>query len=122
MRRTATLLGTTLALMSGTALADDFAVSSDTFADGSTLANTQVFKGFGCEGENISPDLSWTAGPEGTKSYVVNVYDPDAPTGSGWWHWIAGASAWHVAWGGSFFMTSAPAPHQAVAPCWLVSS
>ena len=83
-----TFLGASLTLASGASLAGDFAVSSDTFADGSTLANTQVFKGFGCEGENISPDLSWTAGPEGTKSYVVRVYDPDAPTGSGWWHWI----------------------------------
>jgi len=49
----------------------------------------QVFNGFGCTGENISPQLSWTAPPEGTKSYAITVYDPDAPTGSGWWHWLA---------------------------------
>ncbi len=49
----------------------------------------QVFNGFGCTGENISPQLSWSAAPEGTKSYAITVYDPDAPTGSGWWHWLA---------------------------------
>ena len=70
------------------ALAQDFTLSSETVPDGSRLTNEQVYKGFGCEGNNVSPDLTWTAGPEGTKSYAVTVYDPDAPTGSGWWHWI----------------------------------
>ena len=49
----------------------------------------QVFNSFGCTGENISPQLSWSNAPEGTKSYAITVYDPDAPTGSGWWHWLA---------------------------------
>ena len=52
------------------------------------LTNKQVFAGFGCEGENISPQLAWTNAPEGTKSYAITMYDPDAPTGSGWWHWV----------------------------------
>ncbi len=42
----------------------------------------------GCSGQNVSPELSWKNAPKGTKSYVLTVYDPDAPTGSGWWHWV----------------------------------
>ncbi len=52
------------------------------------LTSKQVFNGFGCTGENISPELSWKDAPKGTKSFAVTVYDPDAPTGSGWWHWV----------------------------------
>src|SRR3954447_22248886 len=42
---------------------------------------------FGCGGENKSPALKWSGAPKDTKSFAVSVYDPDAPTGSGWWHW-----------------------------------
>ena len=56
---------------------------------GGQMTNKQVFKGFGCEGENISPQLSWENAPEGTKSFAITIHDPDAPTGSGWWHWLA---------------------------------
>ena len=55
---------------------------------GGQLTKKQEFNGFGCTGENISPQLSWENAPEGTKSFAVTLYDPDAPTGSGWWHWI----------------------------------
>lgn len=50
---------------------------------------TQEFNGFGCTGKNESPQLSWENAPDGTKSFAITMYDPDAPTGSGWWHWLA---------------------------------
>ena len=68
--------------------AGDFTLTSPTIGPGTFLTETQVFNGFGCSGKNQSPALKWTAGPKGTKSYAITVYDPDAPTGSGWWHWI----------------------------------
>ncbi|WP_457746946.1 YbhB/YbcL family Raf kinase inhibitor-like protein [Sulfurimonas sp.] len=52
------------------------------------LTKKQEFSGFGCTGENISPSLSWYDAPKATKSFAITMYDPDAPTGSGWWHWI----------------------------------
>lgn len=58
------------------------------FDDGNTMPNEMVFNGFGCTGKNISPELKWFDIPEGTKSLALTVYDPDAPTGSGWWHWV----------------------------------
>ncbi len=57
-------------------------------ADGDTMPNAQVFNSFGCSGENISPELKWSDVPAGAKSLALTVYDPDAPTGSGWWHWL----------------------------------
>jgi Raf kinase inhibitor-like YbhB/YbcL family protein len=55
---------------------------------GGQATKTQEFNGFGCEGDNTSPQLSWANAPEGTKSFAVTMYDSDAPTGSGWWHWV----------------------------------
>lgn len=55
---------------------------------GGQATKTEEFNGFGCTGKNQSPQLSWVNAPEGTKSFAVTVYDPDAPTGSGWTHWV----------------------------------
>jgi Raf kinase inhibitor-like YbhB/YbcL family protein len=77
-----------LALISGPAQAADFALSSPDLTDGGKLEDEQVANTFGCAGGNISPALSWSNAPEGTKSFVVSLYDPDAPTGSGFWHWV----------------------------------
>lgn len=70
------------------AFAADLKVESKSIKEGQPISNTYVFNGFGCSGENKSPHLKWSAGPKGTKYYAVSAYDPDAPTGSGWWHWV----------------------------------
>ena len=64
-----------------------FELTSTDVADGVTLAMPQVSGIFGAGGEDVSPQLSWSGFPEGTKSFAVTVYDPDAPTASGFWHW-----------------------------------
>lgn len=90
MLKTASLIGFLLAAMVGTtASAQDFKLSSSSIAEGAQLSSSFVFKGFGCNGGNLSPQLSWSGAPEGTKSFAITAYDPDAPTGSGWWHWNA---------------------------------
>lgn len=55
---------------------------------GGEATKTEEFNGFGCTGENQSPQLHWKNAPKGTKSFAITMYDPDAPTGSGWWHWV----------------------------------
>jgi Raf kinase inhibitor-like YbhB/YbcL family protein len=68
--------------------AGGFTLHSPTITPGGTLPDAQVFNGMGCTGQNLSPALRWRAAPQGTKSFAITVYDPDAPTGSGWWHWV----------------------------------
>ena len=67
--------------------ADSFMVSSTDMTEGEFMSKAQEFSGFGCSGEDLSPHLKWSNPPKGTKSFAITAYDPDAPTGSGWWHW-----------------------------------
>ena len=84
-KRTSLLLSAIL--FSQFAIAEEFKLTSPQITEGEPLANEQVFSGFGCSGKNISPELHWRNAPAATKSFAVTMYDPDAPTGSGWWHW-----------------------------------
>ncbi len=86
------LVAAAIALGAGTSLAQAqskapaFTLSSPDLASGS-FDNKFILNGFGCKGGNVSPALHWSHAPAGTQSFALQVYDPDAPTGSGFWHW-----------------------------------
>ncbi len=65
-----------------------FDLQSPQVKEGGTIGAEQVLNAFGCTGGNVSPELAWHDAPADTKSFALTVYDPDAPTGSGWWHWV----------------------------------
>jgi Raf kinase inhibitor-like YbhB/YbcL family protein len=62
-------------------------LTSPDFKEGDTMPMKHVFSGMGCKGKNVSPALEWSGVPADAKSLALTVYDPDAPSGSGWWHW-----------------------------------
>ena len=82
------LLAAALALALPSAARAEFRIRSTDLAAGRPIPQDHVLDGFGCTGGNRSPGLSWSGAPVGTRSFAVTVYDPDAPTGSGWWHWV----------------------------------
>jgi Raf kinase inhibitor-like YbhB/YbcL family protein len=61
-------------------------MASSTFEAGATLPRRVAYDG--CGGDNVSPHLSWSGVPPGTRSFALTCFDPDAPTGSGFWHWV----------------------------------
>ena len=81
-----TMIFTLLSGITANVSAEGFYLSSTDIQG--QIANDQVFNSFGCSGKNISPQLSWRNAPAGTKSFAITAYDQDAPTGSGWWHWV----------------------------------
>jgi Raf kinase inhibitor-like YbhB/YbcL family protein len=68
--------------------AGHFSLTSPDLHAGGTIPTRNVGNIMGCPGQNVSPALKWSGAPAGTKSFVVTTYDPDAPTGSGFWHWV----------------------------------
>jgi Raf kinase inhibitor-like YbhB/YbcL family protein len=70
------------------AQAQNMTVQSEEVSDGASIKDEQVANVFGCKGGNKSPSLSWSDAPSDAKSFAITVYDPDAPTGSGFWHWV----------------------------------
>jgi Raf kinase inhibitor-like YbhB/YbcL family protein len=65
-----------------------FTVRAPDLSSRGRIGLVHVYNGMGCTGQNISPALEWSNAPVGTRSFAVTAYDPDAPTGSGWWHWV----------------------------------
>ncbi|AXN31100.1 YbhB/YbcL family Raf kinase inhibitor-like protein [Vibrio coralliilyticus] len=87
MKATTLALMTTGLMLSGNTFAFD--LTSQDIQEGHPMEKTFEFAGWGCSGDNLSPQLSWDNAPKGTKSFAITAYDPDAPTESGFWHWIA---------------------------------
>ncbi|MCJ8311596.1 MAG: YbhB/YbcL family Raf kinase inhibitor-like protein [Saccharospirillaceae bacterium] len=89
LKKTSSLLLSILIIssMSLSAMAQSFNLSSNDITHGEFMDSQQAFNGFGCTGSDQSPHLKWSNPPKGTKSFAITAYDPDAPTGSGWWHW-----------------------------------
>jgi len=85
----ARLIGAALMIGAVSASAHAFELTSPDMKSDRPMPDRFVFNGLGCKGENLSPSLSWSGAPEGTKSFAVMVHDPDAPTGgAGIWHWV----------------------------------
>lgn len=81
------LLASVAGSLSAAAEPAKFSLTSIDIAAGKHMKKAQEFNGFGCTGDDLSPQLSWSGAPAGTVAFAITAYDPDAPTGSGWWHW-----------------------------------
>lgn len=81
------VLSLSLFILPCAAIAQDMSLVVEAGADKEKIDDAFTLDSFGCTGANRSPAVQWTKGPDGTRSYALTVFDPDAPTGSGWWHW-----------------------------------
>ena len=88
MRALATATVPALVALLGASAGSALTLTSPDLAPGGRIAMEQAFDGADCPGRNVSPALVWSDAPEGTQSFAVTCYDPDAPTGSGFWHWV----------------------------------
>ncbi len=88
-RRRALLVSAGAAILAGAPgfSSTSFKLESTAVVAQGYFADEQVFNGYGCTGGNVSPPLRWSGAPSGTKSFAITLFDPDAPGGSGWWHW-----------------------------------
>lgn len=81
------ILSVALSVFSLTTQAQEFRLTSADIRHGEQVKDAYVLNGSGCTGKDMSPELAWSGEPESTKSFAVTMFDSDAPTGSGWWHW-----------------------------------
>ena len=88
MKRIVGIGAALLATAAGSAFAAPFTLTSPAFKNGGSIEQKNAGNTMGCTGDNKSPALEWKNPPAGTKSFALMVHDPDAPTGSGFWHWI----------------------------------
>jgi Raf kinase inhibitor-like YbhB/YbcL family protein len=93
-----------------------FTLTSPDITAGGTIAAAQVFNGFGCKGGNVSPALAWHGAPAGTRSFALLMHDPDAPTGSGWWHWLV----YNIPAGTGSLPAGASDPHKNLLPAGAI--
>lgn len=75
-------------VISASAAFAQMSVTSAEISDGAVSKTEQEANVFGCKGDNVSPSLNWTGAPGDAKSFAITLFDPDAPTGSGFWHWV----------------------------------
>jgi Raf kinase inhibitor-like YbhB/YbcL family protein len=87
MRKIAYVTGLIVCGLSAAGAANALTLTSTDIKPGGKIADEQAANLFGCTSPNVSPALAWSGAPKATKSFAISMYDPDAPTGSGFWHW-----------------------------------